>query len=380
MTFNYDELRRFYNHTIHPELMRMDRSRRRLLRLLFFSALLIVAVISLAAYLQVFVLSLFLCIPIVLYILYLYRQVQKFQKTFKPHVVRLVLDFIDNDVNTGTLYYDEGKSIDFQEFKYSQIFSEDVIEYKGEDYINGVIGELAFELCELEAKSFSRVRSQIDTVFRGVFLHAEFKDFKQKHTLYTKLNDLNQKIHVLRGVERLDTDLEAWVIAEKKGELETLLLEKQGIEFEMNQLQFNPEESDEAIKIKGRVLIIPRAYKNDEIRNIKKFMLSGAQEVPTDMQLDAFQELFMTFATPDAPIHSLLSEEMQNDILDYYDFTGCKLYLSIIGNDIYIAVDEPNDLLEPYIFQSNVSYDLIREFYDKLVILMSIVSDFDENN
>lgn len=380
MTFNYEGLRRFYNHTIHPELMRMDRSRRRLLRLLFFSAVLMLIVISFAAYLQVFVLSLFLCIPIVLYIVYLYSQVRKFQKTFKPHVVRLILDFIDNDVNMGTLYYDEGKSIDFQEFKYSQIFSEDVIEYKGEDYINGVIGELAFEFCELEAKAFSRVRSKIDTVFRGVFLHAEFKDFKQKHTLYTRLNEVTQKIHVLRGIERLDTNLEAWVIAEKQSELEILILEKQGIEYELNQLQFNAEESDEAVKIKGRVLIIPRAYKNDEIRTIKKFMLSGAYEVPADQQLDAFRELFMTFATPDAPIHTLLSEEMQNDILDYYDFTGCRLYLSVIGNDIYVAVDEPNDLLEPYIFQSNVSYDLIREFYDKIMILISIVSDFDENN
>ncbi len=380
MTFNYDELRLFYNHTIHPELLRMDVRRRKLLRLLFFSSALILIVVIIALALQIFVLTLFLTIPVTLYMVYLYGQIRKFQKTFKPHVVRLILDFIDNDVNFGTLYYDEGRAIDIREFQYSQIFSEDVVEYTGEDYINGVVGELAFELCELEAKAFSRVRSKIDTVFRGVFLHAEFKDLKKHLSLHTQLNDITQKIHLIKGVEMLQHDLEEWVLEEKKTELNQLLVQKEAIEYDLNTLQFNEEESNEAVKIKGKVLIIPREYKNSEIRSIKRFLLSGAEEVATHLQLDEFKELFITFATPDAPIHSLLSEEMQNDILDYYDFTGCRMYLSVIGNDIYIAIDEPNDLLEPSIFQSNVSYDLVREFYEKLMILISIVSDFDENN
>ncbi len=376
----YESLRIFYNHTIHPELLRMDKKRIRLLRLLLASSLLIFATAIIALYLQTFILTLFLCIPIALYMIYLYRQIRKFQMTFKPNVVRLILDFIDNDVNFGTLYYDEGKAVDFREFQYSEIFSEDVIEYKGEDHISGVIGELAFELCELEAKAFSRVRTKVDTVFRGIFLHAEFKDFKRNLALNTELNDIKQKIHTIRGVENLNHELEEWKLDEQYKELDLLLTKKQAIEYDLNQLHFNEAESNEAVKIKGKILIIPRAYKNDEIRTIKKFMLSGAAEVASSLQVADFQELFITYATPDAPIHTLLSEEMQNDILDYYDFTGCKIYLSVIGNDIYVAVDEPNDLLEPYLFRSNVSYDLVREFYEKLVTLMSIVKDFDENN
>jgi hypothetical protein len=377
---NYEGLRLFYNHTIHPELMRMDKKRRRLLRLLAFSTLLVTATLILALYLQVFVLSLFLAIPIGIYIAYLYAQVRKFQKTFKPRVVRLILDFIDNDVNYGTLYYDESKSIDIREFQYSQIFSEEILEYVGEDHISGKIGELAFELCELDARAFSRTRSKIDTVFRGIFLHAEFDDFKKRLAFYTRLSEINQKIHTIKGVENLIHELEEWQIDEQHEELHKLLTEKEAIEFDLNQLAYNEEESDAAIKIKGKILIIPREYRNAEVRSIKKFLLSGGEEVESDSQLPDFQALFMTFATLDSPVDTLLSEEMQNKILDYHDFTGCKLYLSVIGNDIYIAVDEPNDFLEPYIFESNVSYDLIREFYEKIVILTSIVKDFDENN
>jgi hypothetical protein len=305
-----DDFRRFYNHTIHPEMMRLDRQRVRLLWLLFFSILLIISVLVFAAKLQILPLSMALMFPIGIYISYLYRQIRKFQNTFKPHVVRLILDFIDNDTNFGTLHYDEGRSVEIGHFHNSNLFADDIIEYKGEDYIMGIIGELSFELCELEARSFARVRSRIDTTFRGIFLHAQF--------------------HNREG--------------------------------------------------RGKVIALPRGNKPFEIRTIKNFVKMGAKEVPANEQTSDFRAVFITYATADAPVYSLLSEEMQEAILDYRDDTSSEIRLSFIGNDFYVAVSEPNDLLEPFLFQSNVSYDLAREFHDKLQLLMSIVRDFDVNN
>jgi hypothetical protein len=305
-----EDFRRFYNHTIHPEMMRLDRQRVRLLWLLAFSILLILVVLVFAARLQILPLSLALMLPIGLYIAYLYRQIRTFQNTFKPHVVRLILDFIDNDTNFGTLHYDEGQSIEIGHFHNSNLFSDDIIEYKGEDYITGIIGELSFQMCELEARSFARVRSRIDTTFRGIFLHAQFHNREAR----------------------------------------------------------------------GKLIALPRANKPHEIRTIKNFVKVGAKEVPASEQMPEFQAVFITYATDDAPVHSVLSHEMQEAILDYRDDTNSDVYLSFIGNDFYVAVSEPNDLLEPFLFQSNVSFDLAREFHDKLQLLMSIVRDFDVNN
>ena len=71
---------------------------------------------------------------------------------------------------------------------------------------------------------------------------------------------------------------------------------------------------------------------------------------------------------------------MQRSILKYQQKEGKDVYLSFIGNDIYIAVTQDKDLLEPVLWQSNVSFDLIREFYEDITLLLSIIIDIDANN
>ncbi len=305
-----DEFRLFYNHTIHPELLRLEKKRKRLLWLLFFSSLLFIVVLLFALFLQVFFLFLMICIPIGLYINYLYGQVRKFQLSFKPHVVRLILDFIDNDVNFGTLRYEAEGMISKQELLNSRLFITAAPEYTGEDYIAGKIGELDFELCELNIQEFSRVRSRLDTVFRGIFLHAV----------------INREM-------------------------------------------------------RGAIIILPEIYRPYMTRTIKAFNLLKGHDIETEqIHNEEFVKTFMTYATDDANVASLLSDDMQQSILSYREQTGHEIYLSFIENDAYVAVTEPNDILEPMLFQSNVSFELVREFYEKLVLLMSIVTDIDTNN
>lgn len=169
-----NEFRLFYNHTIHPELVRMETKRKQLLWLFLLSIVLLIAVIGLDIYLGAFAFALVLMIPLGLWITYLLYRIQRFRSTFKPHVVDLILDFIDDDPNFGTLSYDSKKVIAQREFMRSGLFNSQILEYKGEDYISGKIGELDFELCELDVKALSRVKTSLDEVFRGVFLHTQF--------------------------------------------------------------------------------------------------------------------------------------------------------------------------------------------------------------
>ena len=153
-----EDLRLFYNHTIQPELLRLEHSRRRLIRLLVFSGLsfVVIAIVTLA--INILPLTLFLCIPIAIYIAYLLRKIRAFQLRFKPYVMKLVLDFLDNDIYYGTLEYDAEKEISKEHFQNSHLFATEATEFDGEDYIHGRIGELMFELCELEVNEMSKVR------------------------------------------------------------------------------------------------------------------------------------------------------------------------------------------------------------------------------
>lgn len=251
----------------------------------------------------------FLVMPFGFYISYLLYRIQQFRLKFKPNVVNLILDFVDDSVNYGTLKYEGKKKIEKSVFLASQIFKTPAPEYQGEDYISGKIGELDFELSELSVREYSKVRSRLNYVFRGIFLHAAFNR-----------------------------------------------------------------------EMEGDILILPRKFKQYLSKTIRSFDLRGGKAVEFGSFSPAFEQQFMVYATYDADIGGTLSEEMQETILEFHQKTEKEIYVSFIKNEIYIAITEPKDILEPYIFRSNVSFELIYEFFEEIYLLMSIVEDFDNSH
>ncbi len=306
-----NELRQFYNHTIHPELMRMEQRRHRLLLFLGMSFLVLLSIFLLQIYLNILVITLALMIPLVMYITHIFNELETFKNTFKPQVISLLLDFIDNDVTFNIpLKYVEDASISPETFAASRLFNTVSPDYVGEDYISGEMGEMEFEMSELAVKEFSPVRNRLDDVFRGVFLHARF----------------------VRDVQLPD----------------------------------------------GEILVLPRHKKQYLSKTIKSFTVNGGRQYePQNLR---FSDEFVVYSTTNANIKGFLSNEMQKAIIRYKEKGGKEIYISFIANDIYIAVTQDKDLLEPVLWQSNVSFDLIKEFYDDLTLLLSIVLDIDANN
>jgi hypothetical protein len=170
----YQDFRLFYNQSIHPELTHMEARRRRLVRLLMLSGLLLAAVVALQMYLNIFVVTLALLIPVGCWMAYLAFRVQVFFREFKPRVVELLLDFIDNDVNFKFEGYNPTGMIGREKFLESRIFTR-ADDYAGEDLIRGQVRETPFEACELRVREFSDVRNRLDLVFNGIFLIADYQ-------------------------------------------------------------------------------------------------------------------------------------------------------------------------------------------------------------
>lgn len=266
------------------------------------------AAIFIQLYLQILVLSLFLMIPVGLYLTYLVYNIQQFRSTFKPHVVNLILDFIDDDLNFGTLKYDSKRFIKKERFIASHLFATKAPFYQGEDFIFGKIGELDFEMCELNVKELSKVRNRLNYIFRGIFLQ-------------TTSNK----------------------------------------------------------SLQGKIIVLPRAFKQYLSRSVKAFNQIGGDEYEGSLS-EKFEENFMTFATKEANVASVLSEDMQKTIVEYREKINKEIYISFIKNDISIAITEPKDILEPYIFKSNVSYGLVSDFFEDIHTMMNIIKRFDEND
>jgi hypothetical protein len=304
-----DEFRIYYNKTIHPELLRMERLRIRLIRLLFFSILMLIGIIILEIYLQLFIVTLFLSIPIALLIAYLTYRIRKFKRTFKPNVMNLILDFIDDGLNRGTLIYDQNKSISRETFFASGLFVSKAPFYKGEDFISGKVGEMDFELSELDIRHVSPVSNKLDQVFKGVFLHAFF-----------------------------------------------------------------PEETE------GEIKIWPRDRFQHYSRAVKAFTWNDGINVDYEIMNDWFRSQFVTYALPDTHVIGILSDPMQEALASYVYETGKELFMAFSDQDIYVAVTEEKDLLEPYILRSNLSFELVREFFEDVQLLLRIIEDFDQTH
>ncbi len=152
----------------------MEQRRLRLMRLLVLSVILMAGVLFLQVYLSIFAVTLALLIPVVLWMTYLTFKVQVFYKEFKPRIVTLLLDFIDNDVNFKFDGYEPKGFIPADKFLESRIFTT-CDDYAGEDLIRGQVRETPFEACELRVKEFSEARSRLEPVFSGIFLMADYQ-------------------------------------------------------------------------------------------------------------------------------------------------------------------------------------------------------------
>lgn len=307
------DFRLFYNQSIHPELMHLEQRRRRLVRLLLLSGLLLLGVVAVQVYLGIFLITLLLLIPVGLGIAYLAFRIRVFFAEFKPRVVGALLDFIDNDVNYTFSQYDPQGHISKQQFLDSKIFTT-AHEFEGEDLIKGQVRETPFELSELRVNEFSPARSRLDRVFHGVFLIGDYK------------------------------------------------------RWDMH----------------GSVLLLPDAYRKYLSRSERSFHLLGGRRIQGDLLPD-FEAFFDTYATPEVRVQDVVSEELQTAILQFrktYQEQNRhrEIYLSIIGDKINIALTQDRDLLEPSLWQNNVSYALVREFYDDLRLLLDLVRYVDVMN
>ena len=248
-----------------------------------------------------------LLIPIGFYLAYLFGRVRKFKLTFKPYIISLILAFIDDRITHGSLSYNEEGKIESSTFLRSGLFAPKGTSYYGEDYINGEIGDLKFEMCELWVKESSKVRSKLVDVFRGVFVCVTL-----------------------------------------------------------------PEE------IVGSLRVWPKVFRQHLSRPIRHFVTRHqAEAINADTLIESFQSNYMVYKDPAADLRELLGMEMQRAILDYQLTNSKSLYLSFEKDQLFIAIPEEKDLLEPSLFRSNLKFSLIQTFYKDIETMIKIVLEFD---
>ncbi|MEY3053172.1 MAG: hypothetical protein RLY31_2957 [Bacteroidota bacterium] len=300
--------RLYYNQTIHPELLRLERQRRRLLRLVFLSGTLLLGSAAILLRLEVLLLALLVSILLGVHISYVGLRIRKFVRTFKPKVVGLILDYIDDSLNFGELSYHADRTVPLDRFLHSGIHPHNPAVYHGEDYISGRIGDVTFELCELQVKEFSPVRERLNLVFRGVFIHARI---------------------------------------------------------------FHP--------VKGSVLVLPKRSLPDRSDSVKAYVRKGGRNLDNAIRHEEFRSVFTTYGLPETRLHEALPSELMDFMTAAFHQRG-NVFFAIDGHHVYVAVSNDKDTLEPSWLSSNVSFELVREFFQDIETALFVVKAIDRSH
>ena len=92
-----------------------------------------------------------------------------------------------------------------------------------------------------------------------------------------------------------------------------------------------------------------------------------------------FEKLFVVYSKDQIEARYILSTSLMKRIIDFKKKTKKDIYLSFINNKIFVAISYYKNLFEPRIFSTLINFDLIKEYYEDMVIAIGIVEELNLN-
>lgn len=91
-----------------------------------------------------------------------------------------------------------------------------------------------------------------------------------------------------------------------------------------------------------------------------------------------FEKEFAVYGTDQVEARYILTPAMMSRIMDFKQKTG-KVNLSFLHSNVYIAIGVSKNLFEPPFFSSMLNFELVKEYFNYLVLCVEIVEDLDLN-
>lgn len=452
-----DKFRLYYNETISPELMKLEKRRKRMSNIFFLTIVLFLLIVYLLIIAQVPALTLFALIPITILGAMTYYRIKAFKAEFKPKIVKLILDFIDEEIEAGN----DRRLLEIEQR---------ILAY------NSKIEEFRKDISLTKQKLYAKIEQRLDDIARNIesgmehevidvvkervrLLEEELADIKNKirHAIANPDNNSQKRIADMEadrliierklnnikltfeeGLEEQITHAEKQikvfqarnrVLKKRMGEhlkakltyqydkmISKSTFRDSGIfnlsptiyegedyisgyigtaTFEMSELyvaRLSPvraiyETIFRGIFFKanffydvggGLIVFIPQEERQELSETIRGITSRGGQRI--NLPTKEFNEAFVAYAESGVDVNTLLSQNAFKTIMDYKKNSGKKIYVSFHKGYVNIAITESKDILEPKILKSNANFKLIREYFEDILLIMSIVEDFDLNH
>ncbi|MHC4927915.1 MAG: DUF3137 domain-containing protein, partial [Planctomycetota bacterium] len=233
-----------------------------------------------------------------------------YKSEFKRQIISKVINFLE----PGLQYNPQGL-IDKHTFKASGLFKQGIDRYRGEDRVDGMIGQtqVAFSEIHAEYKTTSGTgkdrKTHWHTIFKGLFFIADFNKHFGGQTIV--LPDTAEKL--FGGFGKM---LQSWNV----GRADLIKLEDPDFE--------------------------------------REFVVYGSDQIEA---------------------RYILSTSLMQRILDFKRKTGTKIYLSFTGSKVTVALPIGKNLFEPKMMSCVTDFEPILDYARDLALAVSIVEDLNLN-
>ncbi len=92
-----------------------------------------------------------------------------------------------------------------------------------------------------------------------------------------------------------------------------------------------------------------------------------------------FEKLFVVYSHDQIEARYILSTSLMERIVRFRNKTGNDISLSFVGSRVFVAIPLTKDMFEPKVFQTLLSFDMIREYFEDISLAVGIVEDLNLN-
>lgn len=229
-----------------------------------------------------------------------------YRSNFKDIVIEPLIRFFDEG-----LTYKKSGYIPQHIYTRSKIFLQSVERYRGDDFVQGKIGQTQISFSELHTEYSVRTKNSRRwvTIFKGMFFTADFN----KH-------------------------------------------------------------------FQGRTVVLPDQAEKT-LGGLGKFFQSKnfSRDPLVKMDDPAFEKEFVVYGTDQIEARYILTSSLMKRIMDFRQKTGRQIYLSFVDSNIFIAIPYTKNLFEPNVFQTLVSFSVIKEYFTDFKTALDIVEELNLN-
>lgn len=131
--------------------------------------------------------------------------------------------------------------------------------------------------------------------------------------------------------------------------------------------------SDFSKTFRGKTVILP-----NKLRSKVKF-LNQHRGQSVKLEDPEFNKFFSVYSNDQIGARYVLSTSVMQRIVDFRKKANRDLFIALVDSQLYIAVPSEEDLFEPRLFKTMLSFNPMREYFEILQLMMSIVEDLNLN-